>query len=282
MKSVLLLGGAGFIGSAIAKCLLGDAVAVQIVSRNNLNELERLLMQCDTVVHLASDTNPGSSANQPDYEQANLQLTHRLITALRYRSKIHLVYFSSGGAVYGEPLQLPVAESAQLSPLSNYGVAKVAQEEMCRSLAHHGHKVTILRPSNTYGPHQRLKDGFGLIRTLLEHTRNGMTLQIWGDGEIIRDYLYIDDLVNAARYLINQSENAGTYNIGSGVGYTVNQVKTLVEQITGRKIKSILGPARGIDVRALVLDTTRINQIGWRPIVTLADGIKRTWSTMST
>ena len=163
MKSVLLLGGTGFIGSALAKCLLQDAVKIHVVSRENLHKLEQFIEKCDTVVHLASSTNPGSSARHVLREQPNLQLTQRLVNAIQTRSQTHLVYFSSGGTVYGEPKQLPVHEAAQLSPMSHYGVAKVEQEEMCKSLSSYGHKVTILRPSNAYGPDQRLNAGFGLL-----------------------------------------------------------------------------------------------------------------------
>lgn len=276
---VLLLGGGGFIGSALAKRLVQEQAPVHIVGRHHLDQLRTLLPHCGTVVHLASNTTPGSSAQHPALEQANLQLTRQLVDALCLQPNIHLVFFSSGGSVYGNPAQLPVHEDSPLAPLSPHGTAKVAQENMCLALREQGHAVSILRPSNAYGPGQTLKGGFGLVRTLLEHARCGTEMQIWGDGENVRDYLYIDDLVNATLQLIARPEAAGTYNLGSGIGHSINQVKRLVEQVTGLQIHADYRAARGADVRAVVLDSTRIyERLGWQPGVELAQGVERTWS----
>lgn len=281
MKPVLLLGGRGFIGSALALRLQQQGVPVRVAGRDNSEQLEQLVPACGTVVHLASSTTPGSSAQQPALEQANLQFTQRLVGLLQQQPATHLVFFSSGGTVYGNPAALPVPEDAPLAPLSHHGAAKVAQEAMCQSLRAQGHAVSILRPSNVYGPGQPLKGGFGLVRTLLEHARQGTALQIWGDGENVRDYLYIDDLVDATLRLIVQPDKAGTYNLGSGVGHSVNAVKALVEQITGRPIATSYHPARGVDVKAAILSCERVaSSLGWKPAVSLAEGIRHAWQSM--
>lgn len=277
-KGVLLLGGAGFIGSALATRLQHERVPVHIVGRLNLDQLEQLLPQCSTVIHLASETTPGSSAQHANLELGNLALTLRLLDLLRSQPKIHLIFFSSGGTVYGNPQQLPVSEDSPIAPLSNYGAGKAAQESFCQALRAQGNAVTILRPSNAYGPGQTLKRGFGLVRTLLEHARLGTALEIWGDGENVRDYIYIDDIVETTLSLIDQPQDCGTYNLGSGMGYSINQVKNVVEQVCGRPLHATYRPARGTDVRSVVLDNARLRaRLGWQPALGLVDGVVRTW-----
>lgn len=276
---VLLLGCAGFISSALAKRPERDKVSAHIIGRHDTERLEQVLPQCGTVIHLASATTPGSSARHPGLELANLALTLRLLELLQEQPQIHLIFFSSGGTVYGNPERLPVTEDTPIAPLSNYGAGKAAQENFCQAFRAQNHAVTILRPSNAYGPGQTTKYGFGLIRTMLEHARVGTTLDIWGDGENVRDFIYIDDIVEAILHLIKLPQDSGTYNLGSGMGYSVNQVRGIVEAACGKELQTIYRPARGIDVRGVVLDNTRLNaRLGWQPAVGLADGVARTWN----
>lgn len=275
---VLLLGGAGFIGSALARRLQDEKRPVHILGRQQEAQLEQVLPQCGTVVHLACSTTPGASAASPGLELGNLALTLRLLDLLKKQPQTHLIFFSSGGTVYGNPLTLPVTEDSPLAPLSNHGASKASQEAFCNALRTEGHPITILRPSNAYGPGQVIKNGFGLVRTMLEHAYAGTPLEVWGDGENIRDFIYIDDVVDAAAGFVNLPQDSGTYNLGSGTGFSVNQVRGLVEAQSGRKVLTVFRPGRGIDVRSVVLDNSRLNaRLGWRPTVGLAEGIARTW-----
>lgn len=277
-NGVLLLGGAGFIGSALATRLQRYKVPLHIVGRHNVNQLELLVPQCRTVIHMASATTPGSSAQHANLEVGNLVLTLRLLDLLRAQPQTHLIFFSSGGTVYGNTQPLPVTEDCPIAPLSNHGAGKAAQESFCQALRAQGHAITILRPSNAYGPGQSLKSGFGLVRTLLEHSRLGTALEIWGDGENVRDYIYIDDIVEATLRLINQPRDGDTYNLSSGRGYSINQVKDVVEQVCGRTIRTTYKPPRSTDVRRVVLDNARLNaSLMWQPGVVLNDGVARTW-----
>lgn len=276
-KQVLLLGGTGFIGGALASRLRTEKIPVQVLGRADVHRLKEILPSCSTVVHLATGTTPGSSTGQPALEQSNIDLTRHMVECLKGQQQIHLIYFSSGGTVYGNPLQLPVAENAPLAPLSPYGVAKVAQEAACQELRATGHSVTILRPSNAYGPGQNLRSGFGLIRTMLEHVRLGTTLEIWGDGENVRDFIYIDDLVEGTLRLIQLSDDMGTYNLGSGLGYSINHVKSVVDAACGHQLKTLNRAARGLDVRSVVLDISCLNnRLGWQPVVGLEQGVAST------
>jgi len=280
-EGVLLLGGTGFIGSALAARLEREGIAAHILGRHDAARLEKLLPQCGTVIHLASATTPGSSAHHPELELDNLALTLRLLELMQGQPETHLIFFSSGGTVYGNPERLPVAEDSPIAPLSNHGAGKAAQEVFCQSLRAHGHAVTILRPSNAYGPGQTMRGGFGLIRTLLEHARAGTAMEIWGDGENVRDFIYIDDVVEACMRFVALPQDSGTYNLGSGTGYSINQVRRIVEQVVGIKLKVSPRPAREIDVRTVVLDISRLEaRLSWKPQTSLEAGVRRTMEWM--
>lgn len=276
-RQVLLLGGEGFIGRALASRLRSDGVPVLVIGRADVNNLPSVLPTCSTVIHLASSTTPSASSAKPHLEESNLVLTRHLVECLKVQPKTHLIYFSSGGTVYGNPARLPVVENDPLAPLSPYGLAKVAQETMCEELRAAGRAVTILRPSNAYGPGQSHRKGFGLVRNMLEHASLGTSLEIWGDGENVRDFVYIDDIVEATLRLVQLPMDRGIYNLGSGIGYSVNQVRNVVEAACGIKLKTESHPARGIDVRGVVLDISCLTKrLGWQPVVGLAQGVTRT------
>jgi UDP-glucose 4-epimerase len=295
---ILILGGNGFLGKALSQRLIGQnrrihrLLRTPTTSLGSLDNIHRgsiddtsvvagLLQECDTVFHLASATTPGSSAFSPAMEaELNLTPSLKFLQIMQDHSDKHLIFISSGGTLYGNPEAALVTESAPLAPLSYHGAGKIALETFIRTFSQLSHNhVTVLRPSNFYGPGQPLRSGFGLIRTMLEHVRCNKPMEIWGDGETVRDYLYIDDMVNAC--CMAHEKKSGGYrilNTGSGTGYSINQVHALVEQITGKALKINHQPRRPVDVNRIVLDYSAINtEWGWAPQITLAEGIKRTW-----
>nr|WP_241687849.1 NAD-dependent epimerase/dehydratase family protein [Janthinobacterium sp. 17J80-10] len=296
-NGILLLGGGGFIGSVLRRRLASQGQHVHVITRTSglglINEpgitvhagdlgnralLEELLPLCDKVVHLASATKPGTSGRHPALEIENLTSTLQLLEVLENWPDTRLIYLSSGGTVYGNPAQIPVQESTTLSPLSYHGAGKMAAEAFLNAFRIAGHPVTILRPSNAYGPDQKLNLGFGLVRTILQHILDGSTLEIWGDGESVRDFIYVDDIVQAIEAVLNAPPRSVTYNVGSGIGYSLNQVLAIAKNVCGEPLDVIYRPARSMDVRAVVLDISRIaSELDWRPAVTLEDGIRRTW-----
>jgi UDP-glucose 4-epimerase len=293
-SEILLLGG-GFIGTALANKLTAEGRQVYVLAPNapfaamnahflqggldNPELLAKLLPRCSTVIHLASATTPGNSASQPVRELENLAPSLRLLEALQAYPEIHLIFFSSGGTIYGNPQRLPVHEDDPVAPLSYHGAGKVALEAFFHAFRGRSQAVTILRPSNAYGPAQALKSSFGLVRTMLEHARYGTPLEIWGDGENVRDFIYIDDITEACARFVALPQDNGTYNLGSGRGYSINQVRRIVEQVTGYELKTVCHPARGIDVRAVVLDISRLNaRLSWKPKTSLEEGVKHTWN----
>jgi UDP-glucose 4-epimerase len=295
---VLILGG-GFIGRALAQRLAMEGCAVTIVSRaapaapvpgvvwrqgrlDDATLLHELLPGCQSVVHAATTSTPGSYRQEPSRDaQENLLPLLRLLEAMDEFKDVHLLYLSSGGAIYGNPDKLPVDESLQPQPLSYHAAGKAAAEQFLGVFARQGHPVTILRPSNAYGPGQPIKAGFGVILTLLAHLRDGTPMEVWGDGESVRDYLYIDDLV-AACMAILASPRGGIFNVGSGVGVSLNELCPLAERVTGRALRVHRRPARSVDVRAVILDSAALRAShGWQPMVTLEQGLLSTWQWLN-
>lgn len=211
-------------------------------------------------------------------ELDNLTPTLHLLETLQRWESTHVIFLSSGGTVYGNPVENPVAESAPLIPLSYHGAGKVALESFLHAFRATGHTVTVLRPSNAYGPGQNLRTGFGLIRTLLEHARGGAPVEIWGDGENIRDFVYIDDVLEACKRFIDMPLDSDTYNLGSGVGHSINQVLRIIEAECGTNLRKVYRPARKMDVREVVLDISKLEtRLSWRPQIKLEEGVRRVW-----
>lgn len=294
--SILLLGG-GFIGTALAQRLALAGRHVEMISHKplqipnvsiNIGDLSdptliaKMAAHCGTVIHLASATTPGVSSRHPSKELENLAPTLHLLEAMQQWPSTHLIFLSSGGTIYGNPDVNPVTELNRAAPLSYYGAGKVALESFLHAFSVAGHTATILRPSNIYGPGQPLRAGFGLIRNLLEHARNGTTAEIWGDGESVRDYLYIDDLVDACIRFTDLPQDSDTYNIGSGTGYSINQVLAQIESACNLRIQVNYRPTRQADVREIVLDISHLeSRLNWRPQTDLIEGLRRTWKWLS-
>ncbi|HEY8587565.1 MAG TPA: NAD-dependent epimerase/dehydratase family protein [Rhodanobacter sp.] len=294
----LVTGGNGFIGSGLVDRLRAAGCRVRVLdhsapradvdwegvdyvrgSLENMAELPALLEDVELVFHLASSTVPSTSNLDPVADvRSNLIGALNLCRAMISAGKRRLVFFSSGGTVYGNPQQLPVPESHALHPISSYGVVKVAIEnyllmyEQLGSLA-----PLILRPSNPYGSRQSGAGLQGVIAAFLGKARNGEKVRIWGDGEIVRDYLHIDDLLTFA-VAAGTGRLTGTVNVGSGTGHTINQILATVRKVTGARLPVEYAPARKYDVAKIVLDITRATtEFGWCPKVDLETGIRVTW-----
>lgn len=301
-RRVLLIGGSGFIGRALGRRLAALGREVHVLSRHaepgirdgisfhrgsqaDADAVAPLLARCDAVVHLASTTTPGRSARAPGLEMhENLVPLAGLLETLAAAGSRRILYLSSGGAIYGNPQVLPVAEDHPPQPLSWHAAGKVAAEEFLRTHARQasGTTLAILRPANVYGPGQALQTGFGIVRTLLERAREGGSIELWGDGSQVRDFLYIDDLVEACVRLLDLPAVSGTYNVGSGTGTSLLELVRLVERITGRPIPITFHPERGIDVAGIWLDSSRLHAAaGWQAATPLEAGLRLAWHALS-
>lgn len=295
--SVLLLGGGGFFGSALAERLCKKEWRVHAVSHSldgmthenfigyqgdigDRSLVEPILSECDVLVHLASGSTPGSSAGKPLVEaEINLVPTLKFLDIFKDCENRRMIFISSGGTLYGNPETVPVDEERMLQPLSYHGAGKIAIEAFLQAFVNDSEKeVTILRPSNVYGPGQSLRQGFGFVRTVLEHARQGTEIEIWGDGSVVRDFLYIQDMINGIEAVIDAAPHTGVYNVGYGKGYSLNEVMKTVEQVCNRKLKVKYLPARKVDVKQVVLDCGKIKKrLGWKPETPLKEGIGLTW-----
>lgn len=298
--NVLLLG-FGFLGRALAECLHAEGSTVHVIESadtvpiagvimhsgglDDAQLIDELLPHCKTVFYLASSTTPGSSALDPVKEcEANLSPCLRFLSGAQKYAPLRLVFVSSGGTLYGDPVTTPTPETHLLQPFSYHGAGKVAMEAFIKVFAHNtGSAAVMLRPSNLYGPGQPLKNGFGVIRTMLDHAMQGTSMPIWGDGENVRDFLYIDDMVSACLRLMKYPELTGTFNVGMGQGYTLNQLLAITGKVCNRKITVEYLPAHGHDVRKVVLDSSRFQKAtGWQPATLLEEGIRNTWQWLLT
>jgi UDP-glucose 4-epimerase len=135
----------------------------------------------------------------------------------------------------------------------------------------------VLRPSNPYGPRQSAAGGQGFVAAAIARLHEGIPLQIWGDGETVRDYIFIDDLIELAIRAAD-SGACGIFNAGSGSGASLNDIRAALERATGRRMPVEHLPARGFDVRRVVLDVSAARErFGWTPAIDLEHGIARTW-----
>jgi len=293
---ILVLGGTGFIGSHIVDALLNEGYYVKVLDRtlkhtenNHPHSVEYLqadfgdslilleaLTGIDVVIHLVSSTVPGTSNLDPIADiQTNLINSVNLFKAMHQANVQRIIYFSSGGTVYGNPMKTPISENHSTHPISSYGITKLAIENylyMHQEL--YGLKPVILRLSNPYGPRQGRFGSQGVIGTFLKQIMQGQAIKIWGDGSVIRDYIYISDAVSACMAAIN-TEVSGTFNIGSRIGYSLLDIVKEIELCTQKNAELIFESQRGFDVKEVVLDISLAKeQLNWSPECTLQNGVK--------
>lgn len=295
----LILGGNGFIGSHLTDALLARGHAVRSYDKyaelyrepltgveylvgdfGNRGLLADALHGVDVVFHLVSTTVPKTSNDDPAFDvQSNVIDTLGLLDLCVARKIARVVYISSGGTVYGEPASLPIREDSQTTPLCSYGITKLCVEkylELYRRL--HGLDYVILRPSNPYGPRQNPGSIQGAISVFLGNVATGQPIRIWGDGSVVRDYLYIQDLAEGICRAAETGARHRLFNLGSGSGVSLRQIVEVVDAVTGRKSNVEFLPRRQFDVPEIYLDVTRAaEELDWRPTVGLRDGVARTW-----
>lgn len=300
---VVLLGGGGFIGTALARELARRGYRVRVVSRRAPPELprgvrwhrgaidsrravQRALKGAACVFHLACESVPGTG-NAPAIEaRDNLLPSLRLLQWLPQLGDARLVFVSSGGTIYGDRRGARAGENHPTAPLSYYAAGKAALESFLGAFARlHRRDVILLRPANVYGPGQKPAAGFGVVPALLRAAARRRPFVSFGSGDAVRDYLYIDDLVALCLRLLRAPAREGIriYNAGSGRGCSLNQLIATTERVTGRRIERLRQPARRGDVQRIVLDSRRAQrELRWRPAVALPEGLARTWRWYTT
>jgi UDP-glucose 4-epimerase len=300
MKCVVF-GGGGFIGSAVVDRLLRDGHALRIFEQlrverfrefasdepvewmtgdfMNAHDVSDAIDGMDVVLHLVSSTLPKSSNDDPVYDvQSNLVATLRMLEIMVARSMRKIIFISSGGTVYGNPIYLPIDEMHPTNPQVSYGITKLAIEKYLLMFERiHGIKANILRVANPFGERQRPETAQGAVGVFLHRALRQQTIEIWGDGSVTRDYIYIDDVAEAFARAVQYSGPKSVFNIGSGVGTRLNELIEIIEEILGKSVARRYLPARPFDVPVSVLSNALAREeLNWAPQVQLRDGIART------
>lgn len=281
---ILVTGGAGYIGRHICRALgKADVTALDDLrntSRTALppgvtlreEELSKARVdwtRVEAVIHCAGSSDVAQSVREPGlYWRNNLAAAASFFEGARDKT----VVVSSTAAVYGEPASLPIAEDHPKIPTNPYGHTKLALERMLRD---YGVRLTVLRYFNAGGEDEDHRVETHLIPNVVRAALSGKPVTVYGDGSNIRDFVHVDDL---ARAHVLALEVPGTYNLGSGSGWTVLQVIEIARRVTGRKIDVVFEPARPGDPRALVADISRARScLGWSPTHSLEDMIASTF-----
>ena len=301
-KTALVTGGAGFIGSHLVDRLVDDGWAVSVIDnlltgkRANVNEraafYELDLASAElagvfeqghpsVVFHLAAQASVARSMEDPAGDaRTNVTGTLNLLRACAHSPVERVVFMSTGGALYGDPEQLPCTEDHPVDPLSVYGASKYAAETYLRVFARDGSfSYAILRPGNVFGPRQDPFGEAGVIAIFVERMLNDNPVTIFGDGTQERDYVFVRDVVeaNVLAATLPGADGPHTFNIGTGVGTSVLRVFELIAEATGYRRAPTHAPPRPGEVRRIYLDSTRAQrELGWSPGISLEQGISRT------
>lgn len=302
MNKYLITGGNGFIGSNLALYIRNECPDAKIITVGygeplrplgncedivcdvgNTKEYERHLDEDTSVIHLAWRGFPNIKKNNIhvfDGIHSNVAVSCRLFEAAISRKCKSIVFLSSGGGIYGKPLTIPIKETHPTTPLSYYGVEKLAVENYLRLMAcSSSTNAVILRPANPYGRFQKPFTGQGVIATFLASALMNRPVEVWGDGNAVRDYFYIHDLSSAIIKSVSSDRKYIVANIGSGTGTSINEIIRTIEKVTGAPLSVRYAEATSAETGANILDCTASkNLFGWKAEYSLEDGIKEMMS----
>jgi UDP-glucose 4-epimerase len=293
----VVLGGGGFIGTHLCRRLKGRVASLKAFGRrqsfpavlegvewfqgdfNDPSAVAAAVEGCDIVFHLVNATTP-SSANVDKVSDVRLNVVGslQLLEICKTENVKRVVFASSGGTVYGVPQTLPTPEDAPCWPITSYGISKLAVERYLHLFEYlYNLEYRVLRIANPFGPLQLASKNQGVIAAFLRRMLAGQAVEIWGDGTVGRDYLYIDDVIDALVLAATHDGQDRIFNIGSGVARTINQVVESLESAVGRKCIVVRREGRMIDVPVSVLDVGRAKRsLNWEPKTRFDDGLEQT------
>ena len=298
----LVTGGAGFLGSHLIEELLVHNHSVVCLDdfstgkRKNLdstkneirivegdirdsNTVRKVVQDVDYVFHLAAQISVIRSMREPLYDASvNIDGFITLLEAIKGSSVKRLVYISTGGAIYGEPYQIPASEKTAEEPISPYGLSKLVSEKYLE-LYHriHGLSYAIIRPANIYGPRQDPLGEAGVISIFLGKLIENKPLVIFGDGTDTRDYVYVKDIVELCIKAINSSQ-IDIFNAGSGKQTSLLELVETIEYVTKMKVRKKFSAPRPGDVQHIALNSSKAAKLlNWTPSTTLNEGLYQTW-----
>ena len=303
-RCFVVTGGAGFIGSHVADLLIERGHRVVVVDdlstgkRSNVpdkaelveldvTERDRLLdvvgrAQPDAVCHLAAQASVTFSVRHPDRDlEINVLGTLNVLEASR-QVGAPVVFASTGGALYGDGVPIPTTEGVAPRPGSPYGASKLAGEAYVATWARlHGLPNVVLRLGNVYGPRQEPHGEAGVVAIFSACLLEGRTPVVYGGGKPTRDYVYVGDVADAF-VAAAESGRPGTYNVGTGVESSVDVLLAALQEIAGTSIEPEQAPLRPGELNRSALDSTLIeSELGWRPRMSLAEGLRVTFESFA-
>ena len=303
---IVIFGGGGFIGSTIADRLLAQGHALRIFERprvepfrkfadtehvewvtgdlSSAHDVHDAMQGVEAVLHLVSTTLPKNSNDDPIYDvQSNVVASLQMLNAMVAQNIRKLVFISSGGTVYGNPVYLPIDEKHPTDPFVSYGITKLAIEKYLHMFERlHGIQAITLRVANPYGERQRIETAQGAVGVFLHHALKGLPIDIWGDGSVTRDYIHVSDVAEAFVKALAYTGAHRVFNISSGHGTSLNELVSTLENALGKPIERRYLPGRAVDVPVSVLaNGLARDELAWAPVVTMSSGIARTAAWMA-
>jgi UDP-glucose 4-epimerase len=297
---IVVTGGAGFIGSHVVDAYVAAGHQVIVVDNLSAGKVERvnpaarliemdvnepalvdlfLAERPDVVNHHAANASVSVSVRRPRFDATqNVLGTINLLEAAVQAEVSRFVYVSSGGAMYGNPERLPMDEGHPSNPISPYALSKHTGERYVRIFGlEHGLPWISLRYANVYGPRQDPFGEGGVIAIWCQNLMDGVAPEIHWDGEQSRDFVYVGDCARANLFALEGGDGQA-YNVGTGIGTSINALYSALTGIVGWDQTPRRGPRRPGDVRHSYLDCTKIERdLGWRAEVSLREGLARTW-----
>lgn len=292
-----VLGAGGFIGTNLCRALSGQVDYLRAFGRRQsfpeglcgvewmqgdfagLTSLAAAITGCDVVFHLVNATTPASAnVDKVADLNANVASTLRLLDACRETGVRRVVFVSSGGTIYGIPNQVPTPESSPTNPITAYGISKLAIEKYLGLYEYlHGMEYRVLRVANPFGPYQSALKSQGVVAAFLIRALSGKRIEIWGDGSIVRDYIFVDDVVDALLRVAIHEGPSRIFNIGSGEGRSLAGVIDVIEKLLGNKISVDFRPGRLVDVPVSILDNALAQEeLDWKPRISFEIGMRET------
>lgn len=292
MRKILVLGGNGFLGRNLCNYLAEKGEKVYSFDMSLPKErddrmeylegdffddytLQRLVKGMDVIFHAICTLNPGNSNEKciVGYERDFVQ-TAKLCSYIK-DTDCRMIFFSSGGTVYGNQETQPILETAVPVPINHYGNLKLCIENTIRTFNFQMKKnMLIARISNPYGPGQDYQKGVGFIDAAIKRAIAGETIEIWGDGTVVRDYIYIDDLCKMLYALIDYHGEIEVFNLSSNIGVSQNDIIGILKEILP-EVKVAYKPGRSVDAKKIILDNTRIQSICDLQMVSTEEGIRK-------
>lgn len=293
----MVLGGGGFIGTNLCRSLVGRCERVGAFGRRqsypealaevewysgdfgDTTSLAAAVDGFDVVFHLVNSTTPATSNIDKLADlRTSVEPTLNLLEICRQQGVRRVVFVSSGGTVYGIPDAVPTPETAPTWPIAAYGVAKLTIERYLHLYGYlHGLDHRILRVANPYGPYQLAAKNQGVIAAFLRRALAGRQLEVWGDGSVARDYVYIDDVVEALQLAAVHQGEGRVFNVGSGEARSLNDVLAAIRAVVPGELDVAWRPGRPLDVPVSALDCTRAREeLGWIPRTQFEEGLRRT------